>query len=143
MSLNVDVLRSSFNLVVERNPQVITRFYEILFERYPQVKPLFGKTNAAEVQQKMLTDALVAVVDHLEDAPWLQEQLHAIGAKHVDYGVEDEMYDWVGECLLAAMSEVAADAWTDEVAEAWTAAYGAIQGMCLEGAALERGRAAE
>ncbi len=138
MSLNTDVLRSSFALVVERNPAVVARFYEIFFERYPQVKPLFGQRNTAQTQQKMLTEALVAVIDHLEDAPWLTEQLQAIGGKHVDYGVTDEMYDWVGECLLAALAEVAADAWTSEVEEAWVAAYGAIKSLCLEGA--ERAR---
>lgn len=142
MSLNIPILRSSFELVVERNPQVIERFYAIFFERYPQVKPLFGKRNAQETQGKMLTGALVAVVDHLEDAPWLTEQLEALGAKHLDYGVRDEMYAWVGECLLAAMAEVAADAWTDEVEQAWIDAYGAIQAIALEGARKGRLRAA-
>ena len=82
--------------------------------------------------------ALVAVLDHLEDAPWLQSTLEGIGAKHVGYGVADEMYGWVGECLLAAMSESAGEAWTDEVEEQWLAAYGAITEMCLAGAATAR-----
>ncbi len=138
MQLRPEILRSSFELVVDRNPQVVARFYEILFARYPEVRPLFGVRNSAEVQQTMLTEALVAVVDHLEDAPWLSSTLKGIGAKHVSYGVTDEMYDWVGECLLAAMSEVAADAWTAEVEGQWVAAYGVIAAMCLEGAEEER-----
>ena len=30
-------------------------------------------------QERMLADALIAVVDHLEDAPWLAEKLGALG----------------------------------------------------------------
>ncbi len=67
MSLNVELLRSSFELVAQRQPKITPRFYELLFERYPQVKPLFGR-NAATQQQEMLQEALVAVLDHIEDA---------------------------------------------------------------------------
>jgi hemoglobin-like flavoprotein len=132
MALNVSLLRSSFELVVERQPQLTKRFYEILFDRYPQAKPLFGR-NSADKQQKMLQDALVAVLDHLEDGSWLTEQLGALGAKHVDYGVTDEMYGWVGASLLATLEEVAGDAWTPALAGAWTEAYGAITQLMLAG----------
>lgn len=138
MSLDVETLRSSFNLVVERNPEVTTRFYEIFFERYPAVKPLFGKRNAQAVQSKMLTEALVAVLDHIEDAPWLEQQLKALGAKHVSYGVRDEMYGWVGECLIAAMAEVAGSDWSPKIEAAWVAAYGAIAGLAIAGAEAQR-----
>ena len=134
MSLDIETLRSSFHLVVERNPDLTTRFYEIFFERYPVVRPMFGKRNASQVQSKMLTDALVAVLDHIEDAPWLEQQLKALGGKHVGYGVKDEMYAWVGECLIAAMAEVAAEDGTPRVGQAGVAAYGAIAGLAIAGA---------
>ena len=128
MALNVELLRSSFALVVEREPQITTRFYEVLFRNYPQVKPLFSP-NRREQQERMLRDALVAVIDHLEDAPWLETQLKALGQKHVAYGVTPEMYGWVGASLLETLASVAGDAWTPELAEAWGDAYGAIAGL--------------
>lgn len=133
MSLNPKVLRESLELVIERQPDLTKGFYVLLFERYPEVKPMFSR-NAPEQQQKMLTEAIVAVVDHVEDAAWLQETLTALGAKHVEYGVRDEMYGWVGECLLAAMADVAKEAWTPEVEASWVAAYGAISSLALKGA---------
>jgi len=133
MSLNAALLRSSLELVAAREPQITRRFYEILFERYPQSKPLFGR-NSLEKQQKMLQDALVAVVEHVEDATWLTTNLHALGAKHAGYGVTREMYDWVGECLLATLAEIAAEAWSKEIERAWSDAYTAIAGLMLEGA---------
>jgi hemoglobin-like flavoprotein len=133
MSLNVELLRSSFALVLERAPNVTHRFYDHLFERHPDLRPLFGK-NSRGKQEEMLAQALVAVVDHLEDAPWLESTLKALGRKHVDYGVTDAMYDQVGDALLVTLGEVAAEAWTPELKQAWTDAYGAIAGLMQEGA---------
>jgi hemoglobin-like flavoprotein len=132
MALDVTALRESFDLVVTRSPRITHRFYEILFERYPQARPLFGQST--ERQEEMLTRALVAVIERVEDGAWLTQTLNALGAKHSDYGVTDEMYPWVGDALLATLEEVAAEAWTPRVAAAWTQAYGAIAGLMMDGA---------
>lgn len=134
MALNATLLRDSFELVTERQPQLVRRFYEILFERYPQVRPLFGGNSTAK-QQEMLGAALVAVLDHVDDVAWLESTLKAMGAKHVAYGVTDEMYGWVGDSLLSTIAEVAGADWTPELAVAWTEAYGAISGLMRHGAA--------
>ena len=130
MALNVGLLRESFEVVATANPRFTTRFYEILFERHPQARPLFPANGMAR-QAEMLSAALVAVLDHLEDAPWLEETLGALGAKHVGYGVTREMYDWVGASLLATLAEVAGPAWTPELQAAWGEAYGAIVSLML------------
>jgi hemoglobin-like flavoprotein len=130
MALNVGLLRKSFEVVATANPRFIARFYEILFERYPQAKPLFPVNGMAR-QEEMLTGALVAVLDHLEDAPWLAQTLGALGAKHVGYGVTPEMYEWVGASLLATLAEVAGPAWNPELQTAWGDAYGAIVSLML------------
>lgn len=128
MALNVELLRSSFALVVEREPEVTSRFYDVLFRKYPQAEPLFGRRSRAE-QERMLRDMLVAIVDHLEDAAWLKGQLAALGQKHVGYGVRPEMYGWVGASLLETLAAVAGDAWTPELAQTWTDAYGAVASL--------------
>ena len=133
MGLNVELLRSSFALVLEREPTITHRFCGVLFSKYPQVKPLFGK-NSGEHQEKMLAGALVALMDHLENASWLEETLTTMGAKHLDCGVKDEMYPCVGDALITAMSPVAGADWTDEPTAQWSAAYGAITSLMLEGA---------
>jgi hemoglobin-like flavoprotein len=133
MSLNVDLLRQSFELVVERAPHLTQRFYAILFERYPATKDMFPAARRGQ-QENMLTQALVAVMDHLEDAPWLTSTLQGLGARHVHYGVTDEMYAWVGDSLLATLREVADEDWNAELERAWSDAYGAIAGLMQAGA---------
>lgn len=140
MALNVPLLRGSFDLVVERAPDVTSRFYGNFFRLYPEVRPLFSPERQKQ-QEKMLTDALVAVLDHIEDAPWLTETLGVLGAKHLDYGVRDEMYGWVARSLLVTLEQVAGDAWTKELEAAWSDALAAIAGLMLAGANEARTRA--
>lgn len=132
MSLNPELLRSSFELIIERQPAITPRFYELLFDRYPQVRPLFGG-NSGRAQQEMLQEALVAVVDHLEDASWLASTLGKLGAGHVQYGVTREMFDWVGDALLTTLAEIANEAWSAEVEHAWQDAYAAVRDLMLAG----------
>lgn len=132
MALNPQLLRDSFNLVIDREPQTIARFYEILFDRHPQARPLFGR-NTPQKQQQMLQETLVAALDRLEDGAWLTDTLAALGRKHAGYGVTEEMYGWVGESLLLTLAEVAGRDWTPEVEGAWTEAYLAIRDLMLAG----------
>jgi hemoglobin-like flavoprotein len=134
MTLSPTILRSSFDLVIDRAPDLTLRFYEVLFARAPELAPMFRRDR--KVQAKMLAGAIAAVLDHLEDAPWLETTLGELGAKHATYGVTSAMYGIVGDALLATLAEIAAEAWTPEVAEQWTLAYGAIAAMMQAGVPL-------
>lgn len=134
MSLNIELLRQSFDLFVEREPDLMRHFYDVLFVRYPQTLPLFSN-KSRENQAKMLTEALIAVLDHLDDAPWLEHRLGGLGAKHVEYGVTPEMYGWVGDSLLVALADIAGPEWNTELASAWANALNAIASLMLKGAA--------
>jgi hemoglobin-like flavoprotein len=137
MALNATLLRDSFALVTERQPQIVHRFYEILFDRYPQARALFGRNSQAR-QEEMLGAALVAVLDHLEDASWLGATLKQMGGKHVEYGVTDEMYGWVSDSLMSTFAEVGGRDWTPAHTAAWSEALGAITSLMKAGAAERR-----
>ena len=132
-----ELLLESVGWASEREALITRRFYEILFERHPEVQPLFSR-NSREAQAKMLQDAVVMAIDHLEDAAWLKETIGAVGAKHVDYGVTDEMYPWVGEALVATMAEHCGSRWTPAHEAAWVRTWGALQSLALAGAAQRR-----
>ena len=59
LSLKVDLIRESLELVLAREDSVTPRFYATLFSRYPEVIPLFSR-NRPERQQQMLQEAIVA-----------------------------------------------------------------------------------
>lgn len=79
MSLDAETLRSSLDLVVSRRPQLTERFYELLFERYPQTQSMFTR-NSREHQAVLLQQAIAAVVENVEDPEWLTSNLKELGA---------------------------------------------------------------
>lgn len=137
-----DLIRSNLELVASRAPDLTARFYGRLFEQNPQLRPMFNR-RTADAQQRMLLEAIVAVVDHLDDSSWLVETLSAMGAKHVEYGVEDRMYPMVASALIATLADVSGDEWSAEVEVAWLDALTYVAETMMAGARQARGEAAE
>ena len=133
MSLNVQLLETSFALVRDRQDEFTQCFYSNLFADYPEVKPLFKSTNMEE-QAKKLFASLVLVVNNLKKPDKLTESLKGMGNKHVDYGVLPKHYPMVGMNIVKVMSIVLKEEWTPEMEKAWTEAYSAIAAIMLEGA---------
>lgn len=133
MALNVKVLEDSFGLLAPQGEALVARFYERLFEKYPQVKPLFKNTTVKKQQKKLLA-SLVLVVQNLRKPDTLVNALHQLGERHVGYGAEEGHYDAVNENMLAVLSEFAGKAWTQKVEKAWTDALNTIKAVMLEGA---------
>lgn len=125
------LLETSLALVDTPDDGLTTRFYEILFDRYPAVRPMFSADTAR--QAKMLRSAIVSVVEHLDDPVWLTETLGELGARHAGWGVLAEMYDAVTECMVAAIAERGGDAWTPQMTDAWVEALDAVAGLMLLG----------
>ena len=125
------LLIESLVLVDGQEHVLVPRFYEILFARYPEVRPMFSDDIGPQVQ--MLHGSIVAVLDHLDDAGWLGETLGALGRKHADLGVTEPMYDAVAECMIAAMEDLGGDAWTPAMSAEWSTALAAVSSLMLAG----------
>ena len=134
MSLDLEALETSFDLVAPRGDELMDVFYARLFTTAPVVKPLFAGTDMAR-QKSMLLGALVLLRKSLRDLDAIVPTLRGLGARHIGYGAEPEHYPVVGEVLIASMRDVAGDAWRPEYEQAWTAAYAVVAGAMLEGAA--------
>jgi nitric oxide dioxygenase len=130
--LDVDLLEASFALLAPRGDELVERFYEILFETAPSVRALFPDDIAG--QRRALLGSLGMIVNNLRSPEKLTEYLGGLGERHVPYGAVEAHYDVVGAVLLQAMAELAGDLWTDDLAAAWTVAYGAVKGIMLVGA---------
>ncbi|MFG6106106.1 globin [Leptolyngbyaceae cyanobacterium CCMR0082] len=133
MSLNVELLEQSFELVKPKADEFIGSFYNNLFTDYPAAQPLFEHSDMAK-QQQMLKGALVMVIENLRKPEVLSNALKGLGARHVKYGALPEHYPLVGNSLLKTLEQYAGDAWTSDLKEAWAGAYGAITELMLEGA---------
>jgi hemoglobin-like flavoprotein len=133
MTLNVELLESSFAPVVSQGAEFTAKFYEQLLADYPEVKPLFATTHM-EKQGVQLFQSLVFTVNHLRDLDTLVNALKGLGTRHVKYGVLPQHYPMVGGALLKTFEAKLGSAWTSEVQQAWTDAYGVVAQVMLEGA---------
>ena len=133
MSLDLEALETSFDLVAPRGDELMDVFYARLFVAAPAVRPLFAGTDLRR-QKAMLLSALVLVRKSLRDLPAIVPTLHKLGARHVAYGARPEHYPVVAEVLLASMAELAGEAWMPQVEAAWAGALGLVATAMLEGA---------
>ncbi len=133
MSLNVSQIRTSFSLIAPKATEVVAHFYTTLFTLYPESKELFRDVNM-DRQQQTLIGALVKVMDGLDDLSSLKKYLKALGARHVNYGVQDEHYEMVGRCLLLTFKHFFQERWTSDLEDQWILAIGLIADSMIEGA---------
>jgi len=134
MSLDLDALETSFDIVAPRGDELMNVFYARLFDAAPAVRPLFAGTDLRR-QKAMLLSALVLVRKSLRDLDAIVPTLHKLGGRHVAYGARPEHYPVVAAVLIASMAEVAGPAWRPHHERAWAAALDVVAGAMLEGAA--------
>jgi hemoglobin-like flavoprotein len=133
MTLNLEALETSFDLVAPRGDELMDVFYARLFARAPAVKPLFAGTDLKK-QKTMLLGTLVLLRKSLRDLDAIVPKLRELGARHVAYGARPEHYPVVGDVLIASMAEIAAEAWRPEHERAWGEAFAIVAGAMIEGA---------
>ncbi len=130
--LQLDLLHSSFEQVCGQKEDFAAAFYKRLFTKFPQTQPLFAYTDMKR-QQNVLMAALGMVINALRNGE--QEQLASIlrelGQRHSTYGVNPEHYQMVAAALLETFADFLGSAWTRELHDAWTEAYGAIVRLML------------
>ena len=89
MSLDLEALETSFDLVAPRGDELMDTFYARLFATAPAVKPLFAGTDLRR-QKGMLLGALVLLRKSLRDLGAIVPTLRQLGARHVAYGARPE-----------------------------------------------------
>ena len=120
----IKLVQDSFAKVTPISDQAAIMFYDRLFEVAPQVRALFPDDLAE--QRKKLMATLAVVVRGLSDLPSILPAASALAKRHVGYGAVAEHYPVVGGALLWTLEKGLGEAWTPEVASAWTAAYGTL-----------------
>ncbi|WP_145215825.1 methyl-accepting chemotaxis protein [Gimesia alba] len=126
-------LRDSFELIAPRADQLAERFYEKLFEDYPDLLRYFTHTDFSEQRGKLI-QSLVLVLKSLENPPALTKVLHQLGNQHGEMGIQEDDYPPVTSTLLSVLGEFAGDQWSEELEESWSQALEAVASTMIEGA---------
>lgn len=136
--MNTALLKETFEIARPIAVDIVSKMYENLFRDHPEARNLFKGTNFFN-QKKVVANAVAYVIDNLDKTEQITEALEDMGARHVDYGTEDEHYDWVGAALIEALKFYLQDEWSSEIEETWSGAYGFISSAMKAGAAKKRG----
>nr|WP_298413676.1 NO-inducible flavohemoprotein [uncultured Halomonas sp.] len=127
------VIDATAPLVAEHLETIAQRMYVLMFDRYPEVKPLFNQAHQADGgQPQVLAGAVLAYVQLRKEPEKVKETMATVVEKHVSLDIRPDQYPIVGECLMAAVAEVLGDAVTPEVADAWTALYNELAELLIE-----------
>jgi hemoglobin-like flavoprotein len=125
----VQLVQQSFSKVVPIADQAAILFYDRLFEIAPQVKAMFPADMTE--QRKKLIAMLAAVVNGLGDLPSILPAASALAKRHVAYGAKAAHYPVVGAALLWTLEKGLGEAWTPDLAAAWSTAYGTLSGFMI------------
>jgi hemoglobin-like flavoprotein len=125
----VSLVQQSFSKVAPIAPQAADLFYRRLFEVAPQVRSLFP--DDLSEQKKKLMGMLAIVVTGLDKLDTILPAASALAKRHVAYGASPDHYPVVGGALLWTLEKGLGEAWTPELAEAWTDAYAILSGFMI------------
>lgn len=132
--VDVDAIEQSFALLAPQADELISTFYDKLFEAYPDVRPMFAETDMVEQKRKLL-GAIKLVVENVRTPGKLDGPLSKLGAAHAAMGAEPAHYEAVAGTMLATLAELAGEAWTTDLETAWGNALRLVAGKMLAGAA--------
>lgn len=130
----IELVQSTWNLVVPIAEQAATLFYGKLFELDPEIKPMFAQADLPEQKRKLMQTIGVAV-KRLHRLDEIVPVVRDLGRRHVGYGVQDQHYDTVAEALLWTLEQGLGEFFTPEVKDAWAVTYTVLADTMKDAAA--------
>jgi serine/threonine protein kinase/pimeloyl-ACP methyl ester carboxylesterase len=124
--------------LVDHGAEIGRHFYDSLFLRHPDLRPLFPPELAG--QRRKLEGAIELVVHRLGDQEALVPLLEDLGRRHADYGVLPEHFEAVGHQLLETLEALSGPTWNDNLRRAWAHAYDRIAHVMVRGLDAATGR---
>ncbi len=129
----IQIIKSTVPVLEKHGVDITKRFYRNMFTAHPELLNIFNHANQSQGrQQTALANVVYAAAQHIDKLETLLPAVRQIAHKHRSLGVKPEQYPIVGENLLRAIKEVLGDAATEEILQAWAAAYQVIANVFIE-----------
>lgn len=127
-----EIVKSTVPLLEAANTALTEHFYKRMFRDNPELKDVFNLSNQASGRQPAaLFNAVLAYAKNIDNPAVLASAVERIAQKHTGFAITPSQYDIVGHHLLETIKELAPDAATPEVIDAWAQAYGALAGLFI------------
>ena len=120
----ITIVKSTVPLLESAGPAITQHFYQRMFSHNPELKDIFNMSHQQSGGQPLaLFNAIAAYAKYIDNLPALTSAVERIAHKHTTFDIQPEQYDIVGHHLIQTLKELAPDAFTAEVEDAWVAAY--------------------
>ncbi|WP_375057469.1 NO-inducible flavohemoprotein [Zobellella sp. DQSA1] len=128
----IDIIKSTIPLLESANTALTEHFYRRMFRDNPELKDVFNLSHQASGRQPAaLFSAVLAYAKNIDNPAVLGAAVERIAHKHTGFAIQPAQYDIVGHHLLETIRELAPDAATPEVIDAWAQAYGVLAGIFI------------
>jgi hemoglobin-like flavoprotein len=121
-----EIVRTAFARLALMPEVAGALFYERLFDRHPELRPLFK--HDMRIQGVKLMTMLAMVVYNLHEPGQVLPAVRDLGVRHVGYGVKLADYDALKEALLWTLEQALGEDFTRAVRDAWTVCYDELAG---------------
>ena len=129
----IDIIKSTVPVLKTHGVEITTTFYKNMFEKNPEIKPLFNMDRQASGEQpKALAMSILASAQNIDNLQAIMPVVNKIAEKHCDSNVKPEHYPIIGMHLLDAIKEILGDAATDEIIDAWGKTYGVLAEVFID-----------
>ncbi|OAG35738.1 hypothetical protein AYO21_10055 [Fonsecaea monophora] len=118
------IVKSTAPVLQEHGVTITSLFYKRLLNNHPTLRNIFNTAHQETgAQPAALAHAVWAYANNIDNLGALTTAVSRIGHKHASLDIQPDQYPIVGEELLAAIKEVLGEAVTDDILDAWKAAY--------------------
>jgi nitric oxide dioxygenase len=130
---HIDTVKATIPLLASAGPAITEHFYKRMFSHNPELQDVFNMTHQKTGRQPAaLFNAIAAYATHIDNLEVLTSAVMRIAHKHTSFNIKPDQYDIVGHHLIETLRELAPDAFTKDVEEAWVAAYGQLADIFIK-----------
>ena len=132
-SNTITTVKATIPLLEQAGTAITKHFYKRMFTHNPELLNIFNESHQHNgTQAEALFGAVLAYAKFIDRPEMLTSAVEHIAQKHTSLLIQPEHYAIVGNHLLATLKELAPDAVTDEVLDAWSKAYQVLAGIFIE-----------
>lgn len=129
----IEIIKSTVPVLKTHGVEITTTFYKNMFEKNPEIKPLFNMDRQASGEQpKALAMSILASAQNIDNLQAIMPLVNKIAERHCNSNVKPEHYPIIGMHLLGAIKETLGDAATDEIIDAWGKTYGVLAEVFID-----------
>ncbi|WP_312165460.1 globin [Phenylobacterium sp.] len=117
--VDAEAIEKSLEIAAERGGDLTDVVYARLFERQPQMKPLFWRDADNAIKGEMLMRAFEAILDFIRAREFADHLVRTEVVNHAGYDVPPEVFATFFGLIAEVVEETCGPEWSPAMAAAW------------------------